>query len=90
MHYDFEVNMLDNRHIIELIEFDEQQVVDCVKYFLENDIEKSKIETYKNEKDNITWDNEWCYIKLDKYVLTGDDSGESFANNVVEIIKALL
>lgn len=50
----------------------------------------NKIEKLKKEKDNIIWDNEWCYIKMDKYNLIEDNNSEVFAKNLIEIIKSLL
>ena len=49
----------------------------------------TRLEKLKTRK-NIFSDNEWTYIKMDKYDLTEDDPDKAFANDAVEIIKALL
>jgi ADP-heptose:LPS heptosyltransferase len=42
LHFDFEVNHLDTSQIIEMTEFDVQNVIDCVKSVIENGVEKTK------------------------------------------------
>ncbi len=58
---------------------------------ISKNIDCKRMEDLQKEKE-IFQDNEceWTYIKMDKYNLTDDESGEAFAKNVVEIIKSLL
>lgn len=47
MHYDFKANNLDNGHIIEMVEFDEQTAVNCILSVINKGIEKTKEEFHQ-------------------------------------------
>lgn len=56
IHYDFELNGLDNSHIIEMIDYDAEKVVACLRAMICQSVEKAKVDfhqTYKPNKDNF-------------------------------------
>jgi len=52
MHYDFEVNQLDNSHIIELVEFDKKRVVECVLSVINERVAVAKEKFHQTYKPN--------------------------------------
>jgi hypothetical protein len=53
MHYDFEINGLDNRHILELVNFDKLKVVNCVNKVLASSFEAAKDIYQQDYKPNF-------------------------------------
>jgi hypothetical protein len=53
MHYDFEINNLDNSQIIEMIDFDKQKVKNCVKIFIGKGLKATKLEFHQSYKPNV-------------------------------------
>jgi hypothetical protein len=52
VHYDFELNNLDNSNLIEMLKFDPKTVVECLISILENGPEKTKLTFHEEYKPN--------------------------------------
>lgn len=50
IHFDFELNNLDTSQVLEMVNFDESKVVDCVESILKIGIEKTKPKFHQNYK----------------------------------------
>jgi ADP-heptose:LPS heptosyltransferase len=53
MHYDFEINGLDNRQIVEILNFDRETVVNCINAFVLSGIEAIKPAFHEEYKPNF-------------------------------------
>jgi hypothetical protein len=53
MHYEFEINGLDNRHIVEILDFDKETVANCVNLFVLSGIEAIKSAFHQEYKPNF-------------------------------------
>ena len=59
VHYDFALNGLDNRHIIEMIKFDSDIVIKCIRSILDKGVEATKSTYHQNYKPSL---NNFEYI----------------------------
>jgi hypothetical protein len=53
VHFDFEINKIDNSHIIELIDFDVNKTIDCIESALQNGIFQTKLKFHQVYKPSI-------------------------------------
>lgn len=95
VHFDFEINKIDNSHIIELIDFDVNKTIDCIESALQNGIFQTKLkfhQVYKpsifNLKNNIM-KLVWLKFSLKELINYVESflNENKFLNNEIELNK---